>query len=207
MSDEAVFNKRMAKRQKKIKELSVEVKTEADKEIDAAVQKSKLQEEKDAQRKKIMWRFVYACATLLLIYGIYYLFKPYQARVAYGICKVYVELSVRYPDTLYFSAVDDFPTSVRLWYTYLDSFGEYRFESTQCFFKADPTGAAPFMIDKISTNRREVDPKIVTQFNRSLSVILTHMPDLDYPAPLADSLEDLQIDTDSLRKPIVDKSY
>ncbi len=207
MSDEAVFNKRMAKRAKQKKEPVVDTRTDAEKEIDAAVKKSKLQEARNAARKKNMWRLVYAVAALVVVYFTYYLFKPYQARTAYGICTVYIELNVRYPDTLYFSAVEDFPTSVRVWYAHTDSFGEYRYESTQCFFKADPTGVSPFIVDKIVTNRREVDQKIVADFNRSLPVVLLNMPDLTYPAALPDSLGDLQIDSDSLRKLILDKSY
>ena len=208
MSDEAVFNKRMAKRMnKKKKEPVVDPRTDAEKEIDAAVKKSKLQEAKNAQRKKNFWRLIYGCAAILPIYGVYYLFKPYQARMAYGICQVYIELSIRYPDTLYFSAVEDFPSSVRVWYAHVDSFGEYKYESTQCFFKADPSGASPLLVEKIVTNRREVDPEIVNDFNRSMPVVIANMPDLTYPAALPDSLGDLQIDSDSLRKLILEKSY
>ena len=127
----------------------------------------------------------------------FYLFAPYKAGITYGICKTYLELNVQFPQDLRISTVDDLGSSVRIWYTQVDAFGEYRMESIHCHYRADEvTGAA---LDKITINRREVNPARVTEFNKILPVIINSPPDLTIPYPLPDSLENLQLETDRFR--------
>ena len=136
----------------------------------------------------------------LLGYGIYLLFVPYKGTMAFGICKVFLELNTQYPQTLRLSTVEELGMSVRIWYTQTDSFGEYRLEPLQCYFKPDDTYG--FILDKVTLSRREVDPLLVSEFNKSIPTILAHPPDLTLPIPLPDSLQDLQIDTNLFRKQI-----
>lgn len=166
-------------------------------EIEQALANSKLAEAQKAKRKKMFKLGGGAVGIGLIVWLVMYLFAPFKAGMTYGICKTYLELNLRFPQELRVSTVDDLGMSVRIWYTQIDAFGEYRMENIHCYFRADEvTGAA---VEKILINRRQVDPAKVTEFNKVVPVILANPPDLTIPYPLPDSLENLQIDTDSFR--------
>ena len=111
--------------------------------------------------------------------------------MAFGICKVFTEMYVQFPTTLKFNSVEEFSTSVRIWYTHTDSFGEYIMEPIQCYYKADEQYG--YILDKVTIRRREIDQKIVDDFNKTLPVIFANPPDLTLPVPPEDSLKNLQI--------------
>lgn len=155
---------------------------------------------KKAKRKKNFKR-----AILLLIAGFFgyvgwWLFKPYQESMEYGICKVFVELTVPYPETVYYSEVVRFQDSIRVWYSYSDSFGEFRLEPIQCYFGAHEKFGMG--LTRITMGRREVDPSVVERFNNALPAIFAYPPTLIYPTPLPNDPADLQIDTDKFRRQI-----
>ena len=170
-------------------------------EIESAVEQSSVQEEKKLRRKKHMKYGAAGIGALVLAYVIYLLFVPYTGTMAFGICKAFLELNVRYPNTLRISTVEETGTSVRIWYTQVDAFGEYRMEPIQCYYRPDETFG--YALDKVTVRRREVDPKKVEDFNRVLGTVLEYPPDLTLPIPLPDSLDGLQIETDKFRKPIL----
>ena len=176
-------------------------KLSADEEINAAVERSSVKEKKKRARKKNIKYGAGGLVTVMLSYIIYLLFIPYTGTNAFGLCKTFLELKVRYPHTLYLSTVEELGSSIRIWYTQIDSFGEYRMEPIRCYFKQDDTyGMA---LEKVTIRRRQLDAKIVEDFNRSIGIILAVQPDLTVPAPLPDSLKGLQFQTDSYRKPIL----
>ena len=187
--------KALKKKQKEEEEAN-KVKPTQD-EIEAALAQSKLAEAEKAKKKKMFKYGGIAAGIALVCWAGYYLFKPYEAGMTYGICKTFLELRMQYPQDLRISTVDDMGMSVRIWYTQIDAFGEYRMENIHCHFRADEvTGAA---LEKVLVNRRELDPQVVTSFNKVIPVILENPPDLTIPYPLPDSLEGLQIDTDAFR--------
>ena len=193
--------KKKEARAKKLEALKSKNK-EAD-EIDKAMAGGKLGAKKKAQRKQQLKYAAIALFAVLVFWFGNYLFAPYQADLRYGICRIYLENSVRFPKYLRLSTVEDVYKNnvdiypVRIWYTQLDAFGEYRLENIQCEFKYDPELGT--ILDRILVNRREVSQKKVDRFNVVLPLIAANPPDLAYPAPLPDSLQDLQINTDSLR--------
>lgn len=166
-------------------------------EIEQALANSKLAEQQRLQRKRYFKYGMYVVGLTLVFWAYDFLFSPYTADMKYGICKVYLELNVQYPQDLRVSTVDDYGNYVRIWYTQLDAFGEYRMEQIQCNFVADQQYG--MRIDKVAINRREVDPAKVTAFNRSIPVIRDFPPSLVVPPPLPDSLSGLQINTDAFR--------
>lgn len=191
-----IFEKRLG-----LKIGQAQEKSEAEKEIEQALADNSL----DAARRVLrVRRFKQSLALIviaLLGYGIYWLFMPYKGGMAYGLCKVFLELNIRYPQTIRYSTVEEFDSSVRIWYTQVDSFGEYRLEPIQCFFKPDDQYGSVF--EKVTINRRLVDQEIVDDFNKTLPILFAYPPDLTAPTPLPDSLKDLQIQTDLFRKPIL----
>lgn len=169
-----------------------------DNNISAKISSGKLAAGKKAQRKKY---FKYgSCAAVfgVLAWLINFLFAPYTAGMTYGICKTYLELNVRFPDHLRISTVEDYGEYVRIWYTQLDAFGEYRLQNIQCNYRADEvTGAA---LSKVTIDRREEDPAKISQFNASIGIILENPPDLEIPAPLPNKLENLQVNSNLFRR-------
>ena len=159
-------------------------------EIEAAVAASKVKEEKQKKQKSFMKRGGIALAILLVGYFVYYLMQPYKGSMAFGVCKVFIELHVQYPTTLKLSSVEEFSTSVRVWYTHTDSFGEYIMEPIQCYFKADDTYG--FILDKVTIRRREFDQQVVDDFNNSIGVVFANPPDLTIPYPLDNVLKNLK---------------
>ncbi len=142
------------------------------------------------QRKKQIKIGGGALAVLLLWQGYSWLFSPFVGGMDYGMCRVFLELNVRYPDSLRLSHVQNFGQSVRIWYTQLDSFGQYRMESIQCYYRPDPVTGAAF--ERVTINRREVDPDIVERFNISIPAVLAYPPDLTYPRDFPNKIQDLQ---------------
>lgn len=176
-------------------------KSQVEEQIDAAIAQSSIQTKKLARRRARFYVAIGAGIMMLMAYGVYWLFKPYEGGLAFGICKVFLEGTVRYPTHLHLSTVEEFETSVRIWYTQIDSFGEYRMEPIQCYYKNDPELGT--VIDRVTINRREVDPRTVENFNRALDSVAAFPIDLRMPSPLPDSLQDLQIETQKFRKPIL----
>lgn len=163
---------------------------------------SPLAQKKIALRKKRRRQYIYLGLIALMSYGLWWMFKPFESSIQYGICKTFVELNVPYPYTLYFSEVLDFSDgSVRIWYSHYDSFGEYRLMPVQCYFAPHETYGLG--LSRIMVGRLEVDPEVVERFNHALPAIFAYPPDLTYPTPLPNDPNKLQFDFDSYRKQIL----
>jgi hypothetical protein len=178
---------------------------EADRQMDEAIAQNDnpALQRKIARNKKIFKWSLIGGGGALLVWGVYYLFAPIQSTMAYGICRVFLDRQVLYPETVRISSVESFESSVRIWYVQINSFGEYRLEPIQCYYRADPASGS--VLDKVTINRREVDTATVEAFNKTIPAILAYPPDLSIPDPLPDSLEDLTIETDKFRKSIFGK--
>lgn len=145
-----------------------------------------------------MYKLVGTFVGLVLVFLAYdYLFAPRKGGMPYAICKMYLELNVRFPQDLRLSTVKNYGKYVRIWYTQLDAFGEYRMENIECYYRRDKeTGLS---VEKILIDRREVDTEKVALFNKILPVIKQNPPDLTLPTRLPDSLENLQMNTNEFR--------
>jgi|GEM_PF-861877 len=153
------------------------------------------------KRKISLKRGMYLVAILIVGYGINLLFKPFQGDMKFGICRVFLEQQLNFPDTLRLSTVQDFGESVRIWYSHIDAFGAYRLEPLECFFRADENyGAA---LEYVTIGRREVDPDKVARFNKSIPAIFAYPPDLTLPTGFPDTLNDLKFDASMFRKPLL----
>lgn len=177
-------------------------KKELQRELMEALPNSALAERKRLKRKKQMRNVYYGAGALVFLYLVWWMIKPYQSGMPYGICKVFIELYVPYPHTVHYSQVENFNDSVRIWFSKVDGFGEYRLDPMQCFFKP-PENGAPYQLSRVTIGRREIDPVIVEKFNSSIPVIVAYPPDLTYPTPLPDSLQGLQFDFEAFRKKIL----
>ena len=165
--------------------------------IDEAMATGKMGEQKKAARKKQFKMGLYGGLAALVAWGGFYLFKPFEAGVTFGICKTYLETNVQFPQYLRLSSIEEFESYIRIWYTQLDAFGEYRMENIECHFAYDDQRGS--YVEKIMIDRREEDPAKVEKFNTVLPVVLASPMDLTRPQKLPDSLGDLQLDADAFR--------
>ena len=188
-------------RKKKKPGKQIPLKTQVEEQIEAALAASSQQAKRQARRKKKFRRLIAVVAVFFLAFIAYYLFKPFKGSLPYRVCKLFLENSVVYPQHLRLSTVEEFETSVRIWYTQIDSFGEYRLEPIQCYFRKDPDRGT--ILDKVLINRREVPASKVENFNRALPAIVRLKMDLTLPIPLPDNLKDLQSSPGSFRKPVI----
>lgn len=171
-------------------------------EDDKPRKKSPLAQKKLAHRKKRQKQFLYLILIAFLGYGLWWMFKPFQSSIQYGICKIFIELNVPYPYTIYYSEVLNFSDgSVRVWFSHYDSFGDYRLMPTECHFKQDKQGGLALL--RITFAGREVDQETVERFNHGIPAILANPPDLTYPTPLPNDPNQLQFDFESYRKKIL----
>lgn len=174
-----------------------------------AVAASSIKQEKALKKKKQRIKIIVALVLAVIGYFIYWGFKPFKAGLTFGICKTFIELYITYPESLRLSTVNDFGNVVRIWFTQVDSFGQYRLESFECHFRYATDqdklkyGNVNVVLDKALISRREIDPKQVERFNAALLYLIQNPPDLTIPKPLPDSLKGLQLKTDSFRKPIL----
>lgn len=188
-------------RKKKKTDKQIPLKTQVEEQIEAALAVSSQQTKRQARRKKKFRLALAGVGVLSVAFILYYGFKPFNGSPAFGICKLFLENSVTYPQHLRLSTVEEFATSVRIWYTQIDSFGEYRLEPIQCYFKKDPERGT--ILDKVLINRREVTASKVENFNRAFPAIVRLKMDLSLPTPLPDNLKDLQSSPGSFRKPVI----
>lgn len=131
-----------------------------------------------------------AALGLLICYSVYsWLFAVPQGDMRYGICKVFVELQVQYPEHMRYSYIRNFRNKVGIWVTHRDSYGQVLLEYFECEYFDEPNKR--FFMKKALINRREIDPDIVSDFNYSVNLLFTHKPNVDLPQGLPDGLYEL----------------
>lgn len=142
--------------------------------------------------KKHQGKLIFLSIVAFLGYGYWYLSQPTVGSIGFGMCKVFLERWVQYPDELRISTVTEFRDSARIWYVQTDSFGQYRMEQMQCYYANTPEKG--FHLEKIELNRREMDPQLVEGFNKSIPAIRMTEEYLHIPWPLPDKLQNMQTD-------------
>ena len=158
-----------------------------DDQVKASIAGGKLKDRR-AKKRKMMFR---AGGFVLLVAFLYWayiaLFTYQKGGMGYGICKVFLELHVQYPTELRLSYADILSRRMRIWYAQHDSYGQTRFDAMDCYFQKDN-----LILEKVTINRREVDPAIVARFNKSIPTLFSYPPDLTYPMGLPDDIKELK---------------
>ena len=144
---------------------------------------AKNKEQKQKQRRKMM---LWAGGALLFGLLLYVIFAKGKASIEYGLCKVFIEMRVEYPGELRFTAVQTYPSKIRVWYVAHDSFGQKPIEKMDCSFTRVN---GRIQMTKAEINRGEIDPRDIELFNYSIPAILENPPDLNFPKGLPDDLK------------------
>ncbi|NCC21291.1 MAG: hypothetical protein EOM26_02375 [Alphaproteobacteria bacterium] len=121
---------------------------------------------------------------------------PRQGTMMYGVCKVFLERMVPYPDMVQIRFVEQYPMSVRIGFNQTDTFGQYTYTTMECAFRPDEkTGLAMDTIWVMRANeRKDVPQEIIEQFNIGIAAIVTSDPVLDLPPPMPKEIVDLKTD-------------
>ncbi len=139
------------------------------------IEEGKLRRQKNF--RQIMYG-VLAVAALLALLGIYSC-QPRKGSMAYGICSTFLELNTPYPETLRFTDLEGSKTAVRIYFTNIDPFGEFKQEMIECTF--GPDEKMGMKLSQVMRNRRLVDPQLVRDFNITLPTIMASDPYLILP--------------------------
>lgn len=124
--------------------------------------------------KRSIMGFV-AFVALLMWWGM----QPIRGTIQYGVCKTFIELRLRYPQTFRLSTLTNFDQSLRLYFTYIDAYGEKKMDFVECTFRPDPeTG---FVLDSVAYNRTYIPEDEIAMFNKTIPGILAFPPDLTIP--------------------------
>jgi hypothetical protein len=122
---------------------------------------------------------------LLVIVLVVYAMQPKEGSMAYGICASFLELNIPYPHTVRHTDIEGSRTAVRIYFTHIDPFGEFKLQTIECKFGPDPnTGFRVTQIafdpNRINPATRQpvnlVDKKTIERFNMSLATIMASDP-------------------------------
>ncbi len=110
----------------------------------------------------------------LLIILLLFSCQPKNGPMTFGICSAFLELNTPYPHTLQYNSVDLSQTAVRIYFTNVDPFGQFKQEMIECGYGLDSQGNPK--LTQVSRNRRAIDQAIVEKFNVSLPTIVESDP-------------------------------
>ncbi len=148
----------------------------ADENLDAqlsAAAKKQTDPEKIALYKKYGMIGAAVLACLILIYSVYSC-QPKKGSMAYGVCSTLLEMQTQYPNTLRHINVEGSATTVRIYFTSIDAFGQYKLEMYECKFGRGPDGG--MQITDILRNRERVGNDFIDEANKILPVIVNSDP-------------------------------
>lgn len=143
--------------------------------------------------------------TMAVVFGLTFIIvlivqscTPQNGSLIYGICKGFLEQQIAFPHTLTYTNVEQYPKAVRIYYTHVDSYGQYQFELIECSFVQDPKNGV--QLDKVYFNNIKpvtkaeqlegkgrlygVRKEVIDLFNKSqsASAIMSQDPDLSLPS-------------------------
>jgi hypothetical protein len=134
----------------------------------------------DEDRKKLkqIGYGALAVAAVIVLLTIFSM-QPKKGPMSYGICSTFLEMQTPYPNTLNYTDIEGSRTALRIYFTSIDPFGEYKLEMIECTFGPDEAGG--MKLTQVTRNRRLVDPAIVEKFNKTLPIIMASDPYLVIP--------------------------
>lgn len=158
-------------------DLEKQISSFSDKEmsLDAAMSESvsKKTPEERAREKKIILGVVAGISAILLLMALYSC-QPNKGSMAYGICSTLLEMNTQYPHTINHVALEGSRTTVRIYYTSTDAFGQYKMEIYECKF--GPDEKMGMRLTDIIWNRKSVDRAEVDRANKILPTIISSDP-------------------------------
>ena len=143
--------------------------------------KKKLSKKEKRKKRLRIFYGVTFCLGVIIYYGT----RPYEASPPFGVCRTFVELQLRFPQTLFISSLEQFERSWRMYYTFTGSSGEQRASMIDCRFSTNQNTGYPYLED-IQIDRVKIDKKKVAAFNKIIPIIMSANPKFLDPGVLED---------------------
>lgn len=130
----------------------------------------KSDKKKKKKKKKLSWKIKLGVPFFLIAILIWYGFQPITGTKEYALCRLFVELQIKYPDTLKVLSNERFQSEERVYYVYIGPYGERKIEMMGCKFGTDPeTGR--YIMTSASLNRNPVPQSKIDGFNKGLPYV------------------------------------
>lgn len=142
------------------------------------------------RKQKIIF-FGSIAATLLIIFlTVNAAMSRPKGTELFGVCKTFIELQIKYPKTLDVTEVEQFARAVRIYYSYIDPYGNHKSDFIECAFEKVPGKGV--QIQTILLNRIEIDKQTIADFNETITAVRSGDPNLTVPRPFGNDLKDLK---------------
>lgn len=148
-----------------------------------------------------------AIGSLVILSAIIFYFvkscAPPKGTIFYGICNTFLEQQLTFPRTLDQTFVENYQGAVRIYYKFIDGYGQMNFSYIQCAFEQDPekgliatdilfkSPVKEITVKFYDKERKrtiyKLKPELLELFNQSntAAVIMSQEPDLTVPVPKA----------------------
>jgi hypothetical protein len=136
------------------------------------------------------WKIIVPAFVLIIVLIGWTVTRPAKGGMYYGLCRVFMETQVRFPNTIKLTSAEWIERSLRIYFTHIDAYGGTRSEMFECTYNKD----AKLFIREARRNRIAVDPQKVTNFNKTIPYVIAAKPDLTLPPAQSDDLMGLQQD-------------
>lgn len=143
-----------------------------DEELRRAVSK-KTDEQRARERKFILFGIL----GIIAVFALWSLYsaKPKNGPMTYGVCATLLELETPYPETIRHIALEGSASTIRIYFTTIDPFGQLKIEMFECKYSMDDRNNIKGITDLIR-NRQPMGLEAVTRANRILPVIISADP-------------------------------
>lgn len=116
--------------------------------------------------------------------------QPQHASWRYGACKVFLEHSVRFPETIDVIVGNDTANSALIAFSDINAYGAEQVKVFECYYSTGTNGQPS--LSKITLDRRPIPDAQITKFNQMLPIILTQELDTALPDDFPRKLEDFR---------------
>lgn len=127
-------------------------------------------EKTKSKKKKANWKLRLGIPFVLLVVFIWYGTRPILGTQDYALCRTFVELQLKYPQTLKILSSRKFQAEERVHYVYIGPYGERKIEIMSCKFGTDAETGQKIMVEA-TLNRRPMPEKAIRGFNQGLPYI------------------------------------
>lgn len=127
-------------------------------------------EKKKRKKKKANWKLRFGIPFFLLAVLIWYGTRPILGTQDFALCRTFVELQLKYPQTLKVLSSTKFQAEERVYYVYIGPYGERKIEMMSCKFGTDPASGRKILVEA-KLNRKAMPEKSVRGFNQGLPYI------------------------------------
>jgi hypothetical protein len=134
---------------------------------------SKKTDEQRAKERKFIIFGVLGLIGVFVLWSLYSM-KPKNGPITYGICATLLELETPYPQTIRHIALEGSASTIRIYFTTIDPFGQLKIEMFECKYATDHQGQ--MRVTDLIRNRQSMGGDAVTRANNMLPVIMSSDP-------------------------------